>query len=615
LISHHLIPPSALAQLAEGGGDSRTIGYLRAVQHSKHLMLLHAIARAVADTPSDSRAQAAFRAGYRLLARVQAERPEVVADMVRLPHVGGWAHDGLVRLSQGLPPDFSYLASVAAAAGLRAGIQFELDVPVRDGQVRLPGLGRLPVAAATIPGTPATAPADQDSWLRLTSDGQRLAAGTIVDVPWQDASSAGAGTPPNDQGLDGATAAWQGTPLIRAASGGQSWDVLLEAADEHLNRFSLPPEPICGADEVRRWRECIQSAWDVLARQGIWALGAIADTVRVIVPLAPHHKGEFISVTTPAAFGAIATTWPSDPVVMAETLVHEYAHLKLGALQDMMPLLKPDSSAALVYAPWREDPRPADGLLQGIYAHLAVARFWNAQRFLDDDPDDLLRAHVLYERWQPTVEATCDSLLGLEGCLTPDGERFVRTLREQGRMLETGLAPDSARDMAEEVTLDHWLTWQLRHMAVEPAGVAAAATAFLRREMVDREALPPRKIAAYTRQVGGVARSRMLDMRHLDPKRFRHLRNSGALQLSQADGLMLDGRAGEAALAYRAEILAADSPVPHSWVGLAGTACRTGPPVLREAFASGLPLLFEMHGCLTAQGVQSDPMDLAAWLA
>ena len=28
-----------------------------------------------------------------------------------------------------------------------------------------------------------------------------------------------------------------------------------------------------------------------------------------------------------------------------------------------------------VYVPWRDDPRPASGLLQGVYAHLGIARF------------------------------------------------------------------------------------------------------------------------------------------------------------------------------------------------------------------------------------------------
>ena len=592
-----------MAELADGCTDRDAVTYLRAGQHSKNLMLLHALSKAAEDeAPEDngpqSRARAAFQAGYRLLAQVQAERPDVVARVLSLPHIGGWAHDGLVRLGRGLTPDFGYLARVAAVAALRAGVRFELDIWAGDGQVRLPGLGGLRVKGpgTATPGTATDAEAHTvgetpGSWIRLSSDGERLTTDSAIAPEWT------------------------ATPLIRAVANERPWEVLLETSDEHLDRFSLRPAPVYDAAHLLRWLQCIQSAWQVLARQRIWALDAIADTVAAIIPLAPHHEGEFISETTPAAFGAIATTWPPDPVMMAETLVHEYQHLKLGALLDMVPLLTPEGDGTLVYAPWRQDPRPAGGLLQGIYAHLAVARFWNAQRHLDGSPDDLLRAQVLYERWRPTVEATCDTLLKLDDCLTPEGVRFVRALQEQGRRLESGSpVPDRARDMAEEVALDHQLTWQLRHETVDPAALVTASTAFLRREPLDRELVSAGRVEAYTRPVGGVARSRLLAMRHLDPRRFRDLRGSCEPPLSPADDLLLDGRASEAAQAYRAEILSADSPVPHSWVGLAVAACRTAAPLPQEAFATSLPLLFEMHCRLADKGVKSDPMDLADWL-
>ena len=43
----------------------------------------------------------------------------------------------------------------------------------------------------------------------------------------------------------------------------------------------------------------------------------------------------------------------------------------------MIPLMKPCNER--VYAPWRPEPRPVVGLLQGVYAHLGIARFWGAQ--------------------------------------------------------------------------------------------------------------------------------------------------------------------------------------------------------------------------------------------
>ena len=77
---------------------------------------------------------------------------------------------------------------------------------------------------------------------------------------------------------------------------------------------------------------------------------------------------------------------------------------------DMVPLV--ESGGEKVYAPWRQDPRPASGLLQGVYAHLGIVRFWQAQRHAETDPDDILRAQVHFARWRPTIDPPFSTLLG-----------------------------------------------------------------------------------------------------------------------------------------------------------------------------------------------------------
>jgi hypothetical protein len=540
LVAIHQVPPGALADLTHGDGSRATVAFLRAAQHSKHLMLLHAVAQAASETADSthSRALDAFWSGYRALAEIQTTQPDTVAWLVTLPHVGSWAHDCLVSLIAGQMPDFGYLGSVAAAAALRVGVQFESDGP----------------------------------------------------------------------------AFLSSTPQIHAEAMGHTWDVLLEAVDPHLARFSEPLDPLAAPSDLQRWRKCIQSGWQVLGRQQIWDLDAIADTVSTIVPLTKRDDGELVSQSTPAAFGAIATVLPPDPVIMAETLIHEFQHLKLNALMDITQLTVPDEGRALVYAPWRQDPRPVSGLLQGIYAHLAIARFWDAQRSLEDDPDGMLRAQVLYERWRPTIAAAADTLLAREDCLTPEGIQFVRAVREHGLRLASRQVPENARTMAEQVRHDHWNTWQLRHIAVDPAGVAMSSAAFLDGESPASGYLPTGELVSYTRRVDGVARTRILNMRHLDPKRLRDLRVNGVDSLSPADRLLIEGKADEAILAFRAEILSVDVPAPEDWVGLATAATMAEDPKA-TAFATHLPLLFEIHRHLVSKGIMHDPMDLAAWLS
>ena len=113
-LKSHRLPETAFTALAAGRGDPAVIRLLQGAQHSKHIMLLHAIAEAVGDGDPSRPGAAAFRAGYELLARIQAADPGAAAWLLGLPHLGGWAHDALIRLDQGTAPDF-------CLPGLRCG--------------------------------------------------------------------------------------------------------------------------------------------------------------------------------------------------------------------------------------------------------------------------------------------------------------------------------------------------------------------------------------------------------------------------------------------------------------------------------------------------------------
>jgi HEXXH motif-containing protein len=585
LITTHSLSAGAFTALADGAGDAAVVRQLREAQLSKHLMLLHVVAAAARRADFPSRATAAFRAGYRLLAETQASDPGTVARLLGLPHIGSWAHDCLVRLDQGEPPDFGYLAAAAAAAAVRLGIRFEVDVPVRDGRVQLPGLGCLEVAG-------------QDEWIRLSSDGERLRAGENVDV------ACAVLTP--DDGSGAVVPHWRGTPLVKAVAEGQTWVVLLETADRCLDRYTLPMLTGMAAAEVTHWRQLIQSAWELLVRHHEWAAGPVADSVPVIVPLV--SRSHLDSATSPAAFGAIATSVPSSPVSMAETLVHEFQHIKLCGLVDMLPLI--ESCAERGYAPWREDPRPVEGILQGVYAFTGIMRFWSVQRLLETAPDSVLHANVLYERWRLATDLITGTLLG-SGCLTPDGVRFVTVLRERGQREESGPVPAEAMEIAREVELDKWLTWQLRHTALDATGVTGLAAAYQRGAALGDQALPEARIKEDVREIDCIARSRLLKMRYQEPQRYRQLSAADISGLNAADALLVRGTASAAVAAY-CERLAVESD-PAAWIGLVLAIHRLPGTASQPVFARQLPLLFEMHSCLAVQGIRADPLDLAAW--
>jgi len=590
LVTNHSLSADAFAELAGGAGDGAVVGQLRAAQLSKHLMLLHVVAgaadaTAAAGTGPQPSAVDAFRSGYQLLARARATYPAAVAGVLSLPHFGSWAHDCLTCLDEGSPPDFGYLPAVAAAAAVPLGIAFELDVPVRGGRVPLPGLGCLEVPGA-------------GEWIRLSSDGERLLAGRDIDV-------ACAGLVPDD-GTGVPVPHWRGTPLIRAVAGGQVWEVLLEGDDRYLDRYSLPMLTAMTVAEVTRWRRCVQAGWELLVRHHAWAAEPVAAGLRVIVPLV--RASDLDSAASPAAFGAIATSLPPSPVSMAETLVHEFQHVKLGALMDMLPLVKPNDKRG--YAPWREDPRPMGGLLQGAYAFTGIVRFWSVQRRQATGPDDVLRAEVLYERWRLAIEVVTRKVLA-SGVLTPDGTRFVTMLRESGQHQGPRPVSAEAAEIAREVVLDNWLTWQLRHEAVDVVGVAALAAAFRRGEPPGDRGLPVTRVEDDIRKVDSVTRSRLLTMRYAEPARFRQLSAADLQELGTADALLIRGDACAAVTAYRDQLAA--EPDPAAWIGLALAVHRLPAASSRPPLADRLPLLVEVHRCLAGQGIHADPLDLAAW--
>jgi HEXXH motif-containing protein len=580
-----MLPVTAFTALAECADDPDAIRSIGDAQLSKHLMLLHAIAEAAV---GDDDGPAAFRAAYELFARIRATDPGAADWLLGLPHLGGWAHDCLIHFERGSAADFGHFACVVAAAAVRAGFPFELNVPVQDARVRLPGLGYL-----TVNGSP--------SWIKLSCDGTRVTGGDHFEADWRRIVP--------DDGSGGAVPFWSGTPMVRAVAEGLTWNTLLETDDPYLDRYSLPMSRNISVNEIQRWRDRFQEGWEVLVRHHRWAAGPIADGISVVVPLTPYSDTDLVSATTPAAFGAIATSWPPDLVTLAETLVHEFQHVKLCGLMDMVTLVESDGER--IYAPWRQDPRPAAGLLQGAYAHLGIVRFWAAQRYVETEPDEVLRAQVHFARWGPALNLAVQTLLKTE-CLTPAGVRFAKLLQARGREFASESVTAEARATAEEVALDHWLTWQIRHVATDLATVARLVAAYRNGEPCPRSLQPATPIAEDVRKVSSAMRSRVLSMRYLAPARYRELCADGVLPLGHADRLLLAGNTDAAVQAYRDLIAGSAQPEPDAWIGLGLALHRRPASQHRAAFATRMALMYDMHARL---GQQIDPLDLAGWFA
>lgn len=380
-LGYHAIPQVQFQALARGGGDVDAIRQLVAAQHSKHVILVRAVAEMArhGDRPDDRIAVA----GYELLARVQRQDQAAADEVITYPSVGAWALHTL-RADSTVPGALpSGLASVAAAAAIRAGVDAEVEVPVINGAVVLPSLG-----AADANGTSAIIRART---AEIRSADLRVQARHGVPG-WRDLRHA-----------------WVG-----------SSDVIID----DLDPFRMPAndgEPMgrLTPTQLTEFAASLRDAWDVLFPASAEEIAAI---VRVIVPYQAPESGH-VSTSSPQSFGTVAMSRQPDKYTCAETLVHEVQHLKLCALLDLVALTLPDDGQRY-YAPWRTDPRPASGLLQGAYAFLGVSGFWRGQLEVASELAVRQRAQAEFARWREGVALVVETLLG-SGQLTTDGQDFV----------------------------------------------------------------------------------------------------------------------------------------------------------------------------------------------
>jgi hypothetical protein len=222
----------------------------------------------------------------------------------------------------------------------------------------------------------------------------------------------------------GGPAALSGPHVLSAECDGVVLSVRLDDRGPFRAIHGHPPAGPQTADEVRHWQWLLDGAWQVLVRRHPWHARAVAACLTTLVPLHPAPGGTSVSSAARRAYGAVALSPPGDPVLLALTLVHEFLHVQLGALLDLVPLHGPPSPARYD-APWRPDPRPLDALLQGTYAHLGVCDFWHTERTAAP-PDP--RAEQEHTTWYGHTRGAVDTLLG-SGELLPPGRRFTEEMR------------------------------------------------------------------------------------------------------------------------------------------------------------------------------------------
>jgi HEXXH motif-containing protein len=177
----------------------------------------------------------------------------------------------------------------------------------------------------------------------------------------------------------------------------------------------------------------------------------------VLVPLIDRGDGAARSGTARDSIGALGLTPPLSPTDLAITLVHEFQHSKLTAVLDLVPLYVPGGSE-MHFAPWRTDPRPTGGLIQGVYAFLGVADVWRGLRAAPG------LEKPATEQFAIVREQVRAGLAALERSteLTQEGVSFVAGMRSSLNRLNADGVPDSVLDLARSALTERRTAWQER---------------------------------------------------------------------------------------------------------------------------------------------------------
>ncbi|WP_017239177.1 HEXXH motif domain-containing protein [Streptomyces sp. SS] len=586
---HHLIPTAHFDALAAGRGGPDTIRFLRTGEYSRRLLLLRALLDAVEVTPGALGPLPSVDSAWDILTAAQEHAPDGFRELLLHPQVGVWLGHGLRRMRHTawgdgpLWTDLGHLHAVCAVAALRAGLPLRTTVPLRDGTAMFPTLG-----LAHVPEHPHWATAEvvvEAGRLRIGPHGARVG-------------------PPEPPGpSDGDAPGWQGLRRLHAHAAGRRRDVWLDDIDPYRDLSEpLAPERLDAA-ETARWQERFALALEVLEDNDPESAAALAEGLRSLTAVAPSTSGVVLSASSGDAFGGLLTSLPPDPVTFAVTLVHEFQHTKLGALLHLLTLER-DGGAERHHAPWRDDPRPLRGLLQGAYAFLGITDFWS--RYLDRAPR-AGRATAEFEfalSRRQTREAV--DTLGADPALTAHGRRFLAGMAARlPAWAADGRVRPGVDAMAAFAAADHRTGWRIRHLVPAPDDVRALARAFVTGAgadcpVADSAVVPDladRWPHARTRLIRQVLAPSPDGERPFAP--------------SPADRALVAG--DPAAPGAYARLLADDPESAEAWTGLV-LALASGDPAARPLLRRP-ELLRAVHRELRAIGTPADPLRVAHWLA
>ncbi|MEV4128158.1 HEXXH motif domain-containing protein [Nocardia sp. NPDC049707] len=520
----------------------------------------------------------------------------MVNSLLAYPNTGAWLAHCLQRIRSagaaldGIWPDLGYLGWLTAAVLVEVGAPTHTAVVVRAGQVMLPTVGLAQVAAAGEYGLGRLYVRGTGS-ISIEFEGTTL---NIVDTAcWEQPG-------------------WRPLERIRLVDNG--FEVIVDDLDP-FREFNDPSGsapadsrlPQLSRDQLRDWREAFATAWVLMERDHPGYAKPLSVGLRSFVPLTAEPISPSTSRTSYNSFGCIAASSTRSAHQMALTLIHEFQHAKLGAFTDMVELYEDDPRERF-YAPWRDDPRPIEWLLQGMYAHLGVTDFWRAERLRTRSE----LAHVEFARWRTQVHRSIAEILE-SGVLTMAGTEFVHAAAKTLRPWLDEEVTDSAAFIADEAASGHWVAWCVRNLQIADSVLEHLFSAWKSAERPHLENVPAGLPTRPDRKQPEL-RSRLLPS-YLQVLEQKTSGNVDRIQhFTPGDMAYGSGNYAEAVTHYKREIEAGPM-LPQPWAGLALALRQLRPAHEVSALSARGEVVAQLYTRICATGDVCDPTDLVCWLS
>lgn len=589
-LPRHRISQGQLDALGSGEQDDATLAVLRNAEHSRHLLALRLLLHLAREHPDPTGPLPPVDDAWRLLVRAQGEDADVIAELLGHPQIGVWTAHTLRRL-RGTASDpaplwfhIGQLHAVASAAAIRIGLSFRLAIPLWNGVAVLPSVGSA----------------------HLSANAEWTSGSAILDA-------GGARIEGDDEtveiGLD--SQSWRPVRIYRAHANNVSLALHLDDVGPYRGLdIPTPPDPL-STESAARWSALLDEAWPLLARDHRHRARELAAGLVAVAPRPAAFRFRPHSASVGDGFGAAIISESHDAAQLAVTLAHEFQHSTLNGIEHLVPLQRDDPSTDC-YAPWRDDPRPTGGLLQGVYAFTAVTEFWGVHRERVAGAERAL-AEFEFALWRLQTD-TALTVLRARRSLTDTGRRFVDRIAARMAVWETAEVPEDALRAALLSAADHRAGWRVSHLRrnqteVRDAGHAWLSGAPAPKFRTESTVVPNKN--PYRLDVKAVlARILIADPAEFDAARAAQ----GHRSAGEADFALVRGNPAEARELYLSE-LTRPCDRPGAWAGLGLALAAVAPGPAATALRTRPELVQAVHREVAeATGEAPHPEELAGWL-